>query len=91
MQFKDENNISADKIAFEMVVPYDQPGILIDAAKCVFIRSAELPSPMGMYITALSSESKIELIIDGYSGEIYSWEKLQSGIDNLPGLTAQLP
>ncbi|MEQ8418137.1 MAG: nitrous oxide reductase accessory protein NosL [Imperialibacter sp.] len=91
VQYKDENNISADKIALEMVVPYDQPGTLMDATKCVFIRSAKLPSPMGMYITAMSSESKIEPIIDGYDGEIYTWEKLQSGIDNLPGLTAQLP
>lgn len=91
IQFKQEKNWSKADLALEMVVPFDTPGTLQEASACVYIRSQQLPSPMGMYLTAVTSPGKIGEVIGGYKGEILDWQQLQTNIDNLPTLTAQLP
>lgn len=83
IQYKQEQAIAAEDIACEMVVAYDNPHDLVDANACVFIRSAELPSPMGMYLTALSSENKIRTLFSDYEGEVYHWPALQRDLDEL--------
>jgi len=90
IQFKQDGQWDERKIAYEMVVPFDKPAELVDAASCIFIRSEALPSPMGMYLTAVSSESKIDDVIKSYEGEKYDWSTLQQKADQLQDLTAQI-
>lgn len=91
VRYKAEKNLAQADLAFEMVVPFDRPATLAPADSCVYIRSAQLPSPMGMYLTAISSESQINEVIEDYDGAVYQWDFLETKIDDLPPLTAQLP
>ena len=91
IQFKQEASWDQSKIAYELVVAFDRPTELIDANSCVFIRSPQLPSPMGMYLTAVSSDTKIESVVKNYNGETYDWNSLQQNVDQLQNLMAQHP
>ena len=91
IQFKQEKEWAAEEIAFEMVVPFDLPGQLRAAADCSYIRSSLLPSPMGMYLTAVSSGDKIGKVVANYDGEIHDWTGLQKNINLLPPLNAGNP
>lgn len=91
IQFKQEASWEQNKIAYELVVAFDKPTELVDANSCVFIRNPQLPSPMGMYLTAVSSSAKIESLVKNYEGETYDWETLQQVAGELQNLTAQHP
>lgn len=90
IQFKQEALWDQSKIAHELVVAFDKPTELIDANSCVFIRSPQLPSPMGMYLTAVSSQGNIQEIIREYEGELYDWASLQQNVNNLQRLTENI-
>jgi copper chaperone NosL len=45
-----------------------------------------LPSPMGMFLTALQSEEEAEQFQAEHGGELYSWNELKSNFDNLPAM-----
>ncbi|WP_457622738.1 nitrous oxide reductase accessory protein NosL [Persephonella sp.] len=47
---------------------------LIPAQKAVYLHSKELPSPMGMNLSAFSSESELKIVKDKYGGKVLNWE-----------------
>lgn len=91
IQFKQEKAWPTEEIAFEMVVPFDLPGQLVAAADCSYIRSSQLPSPMGMYLTAVSSGDRIGSVVPNYQGEILDWPGLQENVNRLPSLNDFAP
>lgn len=74
--------------AHTLVSTYDSK-ILTDAAACVYLRSENLPSPMGMYITAISEKSTAEKLKQDQGGQMYSWEELKKNFDQLPAIKPQ--
>jgi len=69
-----------------LVTNYLQPRQLIDAKKAFFIRSKNLPSPMGMYITGLSSKSEAESLQKEKGGEMYNFQSLQEEFSTMEPL-----
>lgn len=74
--------------AHTLVSPFDDDK-LKDAATCYYLRSEKLPSPMGMYITALSNKQTAEEFADRYEGTVYSWAELKAQFNRLPDFNPQ--
>ena len=69
-----------------LVTHVNVPGKLKNAENSSFIRSPQLPSPMGKYITAISPQS-VEQMLKDYPGSVYSWEELFKNYEDLPQIT----
>ena len=66
------------EISLYLVAYYKQPGKLLDATKATFIISPNIPSPMRGNISALSTQIQAEKLKESHSGELYTWEELQT-------------
>lgn len=70
----------------ELVTDYTQPTKLMPVSDAVLLRSKQLPSPMGMYLTAVPNEAKALELQERHGGEVYSYKELAEKIENLPAL-----
>ncbi|MDN5210620.1 nitrous oxide reductase accessory protein NosL [Fulvivirgaceae bacterium BMA12] len=69
-----------------LVTDFQNPGKLIDATAAYYLRSASLPSPMGMYLTSFASHQAVMQTMDQHSGDKYSWQDLTKEFPNFPTL-----
>jgi copper chaperone NosL len=60
-----------------LVTDYTNPGTFVDAGKASFLQSEQLPSPMGMNLTAFGNEEKARQIAAQKSGEVINWEAVK--------------
>lgn len=70
----------------ELVTDYSTPRKLIPAGEAVIVRSKALPSPMGMYLTAVGSQEEANELVKENGGEIYPYHQVEKDLDNLPTL-----
>ncbi|MTI27205.1 nitrous oxide reductase accessory protein NosL [Fulvivirga kasyanovii] len=77
------NENAGTSFAHVLVSTFDQK-TLKEAAGCYYLRSGNLPSPMGMYITGVSDKQVAEKFDDEYGGQLYSWDELLKSFDSLP-------
>ena len=70
------NQYAETNYAFLMVADYQNPGQLIDAQNASFLISDAIPSPMGAFLSAFSSEQNATVLQKEKGGEIYHWESL---------------
>lgn len=76
LDHKNKNKDNID-LALFFVNTFDKPGELLPASECSFLISKNLPSPMGAFITGLSSLSEAKSQKDEKSGQIFTWQELQ--------------
>ncbi|HNP19795.1 MAG TPA: nitrous oxide reductase accessory protein NosL [Fulvivirga sp.] len=57
------------------------------AADCTYLRSGQLPSPMGMYITGVSSLEMGKKYQHGFGGTLYTWSELNEKFKELPTIS----
>ena len=76
VEFMQENQGKGEEFRFVLFTPFDQPGNLVDAHKSHVLQSKNLPSPMGMYLTAFETEASAMNFRDQYGGKVYCWEEL---------------
>lgn len=69
-----------------LVTDYFQPRKLIDAKFALYIRSKELPSPMGMYITCVSTMEEAKKLQTEHGGIIYDFQTLKEAFPSLKSL-----
>ncbi len=84
INYKHENPES--EWTMEVVTDYNNPRKLIPAEGAVIVRSRQLPSPMGMYLTAVANKTEAEKLLQKNKGELYPYPELAKGLDNLPAL-----
>jgi copper chaperone NosL len=63
--------------AHVLVNDYDRPGTMIPAEKSHFLVSRAIPSPMGAFLSAFSSEKQVGAIQQEKGGEVYRWEEIK--------------
>ncbi len=68
-----------------LVTDYNRPKKLIPAEVCWIVRSANLPSPMGMYLTALPNKVAADEL-KGEDGTVYTYPEIEQSINILPAL-----
>ena len=74
---KNENDL-----AYLLVADYGNPGQMIDAKTATFLISKEIKSPMGAYLSALSTSNKAIELKQIHSGEIYTWDALKKQLSD---------
>ena len=81
-----KNEQKSETWAMELITDYNTPRKLIPAANASIVRSKQLPSPMGMYLTAVQDKNQAQSLVDKNGGEIYTYPQLADGLENLPKL-----
>ena len=81
LHFEEEGEIDKNNIAHRYVNTFDQPGILTKTENVTFIQTAELPSPMGMNLTAFSEGKNIPTV--GNNMKKFSWAELNDQFGDL--------
>lgn len=69
--------------ALKLISSFDKKE-LRPAGDSYYLRSDNLPSPMGMYITGFSDNTTAKSFAKVHGGELYSWEMLQDNFGKLP-------
>ena len=58
------------------VIDYNNPGVLIDANQATFLKSKNIPSPMGAFLSAIK-DRKVATEIQNIKGGVFlTWSKL---------------
>ncbi len=73
---RDYQDWNRPNVAHFLVADYANPGSLTDASDAFYLISQNIPSPMGEFLTAFSSEETRQVHIDS-SGEALEWESLR--------------
>lgn len=78
-----KNEQDSAEFKFILVTPFNQPGKLVDAAQSYVLHSKNLPSPMGLFLTAFESEATALQYKDEFGGRVYCWKRLNKEFDFL--------
>jgi len=60
-----------------LVTDFPNPGQWIAADKAVYLKSQQIPSPMGAYLSAYTDEALARNVSRKNKGKIFSWEELK--------------
>lgn len=71
-----------EKAAFLMVTDYTRPNELIDARSASFLQAKALPSPMGMYMTAIADKATAVKMQQELSGRLLTWNEAVKAVQN---------
>lgn len=63
--------------ALVLVTDYSKPGQLTDANGAVYLHSANMPSPMGMFLTAFGDKQTASSFANQKGGKLLTWEETQ--------------
>jgi copper chaperone NosL len=66
--------------AFQLVSDYDKPGTLINAESATYLVSPAIPSPMGAFLSAFTSEDRAMELRKENDGQLYDWKTLQDSL-----------
>ncbi len=86
INYVNKNEINKEDIAYTLVNTYTEPKKLYDARKSFYLRTMELPSPMGMYITAFNNKDSANHYMEKHDGKIFTWDALNDQFEGLPNL-----
>ena len=82
MAYVSEQPELGEKAAFLMVTDYTRPNELINARDAVFLQAKALPSPMGMYLTAVADKEVVAKMKQKHGGRLLSWEEAVTAVQN---------
>ncbi len=71
-----------EKVVMLLVTDFNQPQTLIAADRAAYLQSERLPSPMGMYLTALAAPTHAQELQQSYRGRILNWQEVQQAVQN---------
>ena len=82
MSYLQANPPMASSAAMLRVTDFTKPEMLLDAEKATFLQSKNLPSPMGMFLTALPNEATAKKLQQESGGRIMNWEQAKAAVKN---------
>ena len=80
VNFIHSKEMNADNISMLLTNTFDKPGELVEVEKCYFLRSKEMPSPMGMYINPFARKTLAQQYQSEQNGKIYHWSELKQKV-----------
>lgn len=78
VNYLDENVEDESKLKFILTNTLDEPGKLLEAKSCVYLKSENMPSPMGMYLNPFKDEAMATTNQSQNSGIIMTWKELRA-------------
>lgn len=76
-------HVDSASVALLLVIDFQMPGALIDARSAVYVRSDQVPSPMGADVSAYATRATALEIQSQYGGEVLSWDEVRQYIASL--------
>jgi copper chaperone NosL len=73
-------NLNTDRV---LLTPFNHPETLEDAHHCRILYSPNMPSPMGMFLTAFKDEETSGKFRDKNGGTLYTWKELFEKFESL--------
>lgn len=73
--------IDESTVSLFLVNNYDSPVETIDATTASYLISKNIPSPMGAFLSAFSSEEASKIAQEKNGGKIFTWEELKVKIN----------
>jgi len=77
VNYLDERVEDEANLQFILTNTYDTPGTLVDASTCIYLKSKNMPSPMGMFLNPFKDASEAIKNKDENSGTIMNWQELR--------------
>lgn len=80
------NSLYKDKLAEPhevfslLVIDFSNPATLVNAEQSFYLQSLELPSPMGLFITAVSGEPKAKELQSRHGGQLFDWKNISATV-----------
>jgi copper chaperone NosL len=74
--FVNEQQEQGNNAAYLMVTDYTNPNQIMNAREAHFLQSRELPSPMGMFLTAYAEEGAAQKMQQEHGGRLLNWEEV---------------
>ena len=71
----------AEEFSTILVTDYFNPRQFVTATEATYLISEQLPSPMGGFLSAYSSEAEAEKALKEYQGTTYHWEEILDEYD----------
>lgn len=71
-----------DKAAYLLVTDFTNPNTLIEVEKAHFLQTTELPSPMGMFLSAVADDVAATKLQEEYGGRILKWDGVKQAVKN---------
>ncbi len=69
------------KLKLILTNTYDHPGELINVRDCFYLKSENMPSPMGMFLNPFKDREEAISQQKQNAGSIWSWEELRADFD----------
>ena len=82
MSYLQEKPEEAKKAELLLVSDFSKPGNLVAAEKAVFLQSKNLPSPMGMFLSAYADEAAATSVKQEKGGRLLSWNEALTAVKN---------
>ena len=82
MAYVKEQPEQAGKAAFLLVTDYTNPNELISAKDAHFLQAKALPSPMGMYLTAVADKAAATKMQQEVGGRLLTWNEAVNAVEN---------
>ncbi len=75
-----ETKHKKEDVKLMLAKDYIKPSDLVNVEELFFIKSVDIPSPMGASLSAYSSKEKAVEILEGKEGEMFTWKELTQKI-----------
>lgn len=82
LAYVNENQEQGKNAAFLLVTDFTKPGELTAARNAHFLQSKKLPSPMGMFLTALTNKATATDMQQEYGGKLLTWNEALLAVQN---------
>ncbi len=82
MAYANEQPEQTENAAFLLVTDFTRPGELIDATKATYLQTIALPSPMGMYMTAIEDQATAAKMQQEHGGRLLNWNDAVEAVKN---------
>lgn len=80
VHYIDEHVNDESKLSLILTNTYDQPGTLTNAKDCYYLKSKNMPSPMGKFLNPFTNHEKAQQLQLKNTGEILSWTELRADL-----------
>ncbi|RMG21086.1 MAG: hypothetical protein D6730_18890 [Bacteroidetes bacterium] len=83
VQYLQQGKLPKEEVYQSLLTDFNQPGQLIEAGGSYVLFSPDLPSPMGMYLTAFADPAEARTFLEEHPGKLFDWQALQRQFDSL--------
>ncbi|MEK6480945.1 nitrous oxide reductase accessory protein NosL [Catalinimonas sp. 4WD22] len=81
VNFYETDQLAREDIEYYLVTGFIEPGVLINAQEAHYLKTDQMPSPMGLNMTAFQNKEIAQQFQQEKGGELYSWEELNTQFD----------